>query len=115
MKAIIKKTGQIKSFYPTTQSGYAGYVDGDGRFYYPNELRFYSDSVIKTPDGQIIETQEQARELMISTIDKVIAGLQRNKNILLKGGRLENEHWADIAGSFRNAMNVFANQDFFKL
>lgn len=38
--ARIKKTGEIKSFYSTTQSGYQGYVDTDGRFYYPNELDF---------------------------------------------------------------------------
>lgn len=114
MKARIKKTGKIKSFYPTTQSGYAGYVDSDGKFYYPNELAFRNEGVIKTLEGQVIETKEQAREFMIATIDKVIAGLQRNKEILTNGGRLENEHWTDIAGTFQNAREVFINQDKFE-
>lgn len=38
--ARIKKTGEIKAFFPTTQSGYKGYVDTDGRFYYPEQLDF---------------------------------------------------------------------------
>lgn len=40
MRARVKKTGEIKSFYPTTQSGYDGYVDEDGEWYYPKELDF---------------------------------------------------------------------------
>jgi len=47
MNARIKMTGEIKAFYPTTQSGYKGYVDTDGRFYYPEQLDFRNGGVRK--------------------------------------------------------------------
>lgn len=56
---------------------------------------------------------DEARAKMISCLDTVIAGLQRNKEILASGGRLENEHWVDIAGTFRETMELFGNQDKF--
>ena len=50
---------------------------------------------------------------MITTLEKVIAGLERNREILKAGGRLENEHWTDIAGTFRETIELFGNQDKF--
>lgn len=40
MNARVIATGEIKSFYPTRQSGYDGYVDEQGQWYYPKELDF---------------------------------------------------------------------------
>lgn len=40
MKARIRKSGEIKNFYPTKQIGYDGYIDEDDNFYYPSELDF---------------------------------------------------------------------------
>ncbi len=100
MNARIKTTGEIKSFYPTTRGErQPGFVDADGRLYYPEELVFNPDD---------------ARAYMVSTLDMVINGLKRNKEILMNGGRLENEHWADIAQTFRNAMYFFGNQHNFQ-
>lgn len=45
MKARVIATGEIKSFYPTRQSGYDGYVDSDGRWYYPSELDFRNGGI----------------------------------------------------------------------
>lgn len=56
-------------------------------------------------------TPTEARQAMISCIDQLIAGLQRNREILASGGRLENEHWTDIAGILRENMNLLGNQD----
>lgn len=56
-------------------------------------------------------TPTEARQAMISCIDQLIAGLQRNREILASGGRLENEHWTDIAGILRESMNLLGNQD----
>lgn len=56
-------------------------------------------------------TPTEARQAMISCIDQLIAGLQRNREILASGGRLENEHWIDIAGILRENMNLLGNQD----
>lgn len=56
-------------------------------------------------------TPNEARTAMISCIDKLISGLQRNREILASGGRLENEHWTDIAGILRENMNLLGNQD----
>lgn len=43
MKARIIATGEIKSFYPTRQSGCDGYVDSEGQWYYPSELDFRNE------------------------------------------------------------------------
>lgn len=51
------------------------------------------------------------REEMIACLDFVISGLQRNRQILKDGGRLENEHWVDVAGRFRETIELFMNQD----
>lgn len=56
-------------------------------------------------------TPAEARTAMISCIDKLIAGLRRNREILASGGRLENGHWTDIAGILRENMNLLGNQD----
>ncbi len=56
-------------------------------------------------------TPTEARNAMISCIDKLIAGLKRNRDILASGGRLENEHWTDIAGTLRENMDLLGNQD----
>lgn len=56
-------------------------------------------------------TPTEARQAMISCIDQLIAGLQRNREILASGGRLENEHWIDIASILRENMNLLGNQD----
>lgn len=45
MKARVIATGEIKSFYPARQSGYDGYVDEEGQWYYPNELDFRNGGV----------------------------------------------------------------------
>ena len=45
MNARVIATGEIKSFYPTRQSGYDGYVDEQGQWYYPNELDFRNGGV----------------------------------------------------------------------
>ncbi|WP_290381192.1 MULTISPECIES: hypothetical protein [Bacteroidales] len=111
--ARIKKTGEIKAFYPTTQSGYKGYVDTDGRFYYPEQLDFQNGGRIVGPNGETLNIQE-VREYMISSLDNIIEKLYRNKSILQDGGVLENEHWADIAVAFREATYYFANQQFYK-
>ncbi len=58
-------------------------------------------------------TPTEARNAMISCIDQLIAGLQRNRDILASGGRLENEHWTDIARALRENMTYFGNQDKF--
>ncbi len=113
MQGKIKATGEMKSLYPTRECGYDGYVDTDGKFYYPSEIDFKKHDFIKTPSGKTIKTKKEAIEYMISSLDKVIEGLQRNREILRKGGRLENENWSDIAGTFREAMDLFGNQDKF--
>lgn len=113
MQARIKETGEIKCFYPTTQSGYAGYVDKEGKFYYPSELDFRNGGILMTSSREPIRTPEEARECMITTLEKVISGLERNREILKAGGRLENEHWTDIARTFRETMELFGNQDKF--
>ena len=56
-------------------------------------------------------TSDEARTAMISCIDQLIAGLQRNRGILASGGRLENGHWSDIAGILHENMNLLGNQD----
>lgn len=58
-------------------------------------------------------SSSEVRQIMISCLDKMIAGLQRNREILASGGRLENEHWADVAGELHDAMLYFGNQDKF--
>lgn len=58
-------------------------------------------------------TPDEARTAMISCIDKLIAGLKRNRDILASGGRLENEHWSDIASILHQNMIYFGNQDIF--
>lgn len=102
MKARIKKTGEITNVYATRQSGIDGYVDEDGRFLYPSMLDF--GNLIETP-AKYIERQE-----MIQCLTFVIDGLERNRRILAEGGRLENEHWVDIAAKFRGTMELFMNQ-----
>ena len=62
--ARIKKTGEIRAFYPTTQSGFKGYVDTDGRFYYPEQLDFRNEGRIVGPNGETLNIQE-VREYMI--------------------------------------------------
>lgn len=44
--ARIKKTGEIKAFYPVRESGYDGYIDARGKFYYPSELDFANNGVL---------------------------------------------------------------------
>lgn len=56
-------------------------------------------------------TSAEVRQTMIVCLDNIIAGLKRNREILASGGRLENEHWTDIAGELRGAMYYFMNQD----
>ena len=111
--ARIKKTGEIRAFYPTTQSGFKGYVDTDGRFYYPGQLDFRNEGRIVGPNGETLNIQE-VREYMITSLDNIIEKLRRNKSILQVGGVLENEHWADIAVAFREATYYFSNQQFYK-
>lgn len=53
---------------------------------------------------------DEARIKMIEAIDKMIAGLQHNKEVLLSGGRLENEDWVAVAIPLRENMQLFVNQ-----
>lgn len=103
MLARVKATGEVKPVYATRQSGYDIYVDEDGKTYYPSMLDF--KNLEETPD------RYKRRQEMIQCLTFVIDGLERNRRLLVEGGRLENEHWADIAGKFRDTMELFMNQE----
>ena len=49
------------------------------------------------------------RDKMIGCIDKMIEMLTRNRKRLADGLFLENEHWTDIAGLFREHLELFSN------
>ena len=59
---------------------------------------------------ELMKENEDNRKKMIECLSTVISGLERNREILKRGGRLENEHWTDIAGTFRGCMELFMNQ-----
>lgn len=66
--ARIKKTGEIKAFYPTTQSGYQGYIDARGKFYYSEELDFANDGVLTlhlNPTRSSIEQYKEFAEQLL--------------------------------------------------
>ena len=56
MKARVIATGEIKSFYPTRQSGYNGYVDEQGQWYYPHELDFRNGGILLPEKEIVIDT-----------------------------------------------------------
>lgn len=58
--AKIKATGEIKTFYPTRECGYDGYVDTDGKFYYPTELDFRNGGEVSNAKNPDCVTYEQA-------------------------------------------------------
>ena len=62
MKARVIATGEIKSFYPTRQSGYNGYVDEQGQWYYPHELDFRNEGILLPEKEIVIDTIWLARE-----------------------------------------------------
>ena len=49
MKARIRKSGEIRNFYPTIENIHEGYVDNDGKFYYPSELNF----ILSEPEEEV--------------------------------------------------------------
>lgn len=67
MKARVIATGEIKSFYPTRQSGYDGYVDEQGRWYYPKELDFRNggEPLPETSDSGTIHDKIDRREKLV--------------------------------------------------
>lgn len=60
MNGRVMKTGEIKSFYPTRECGYDGYVDSDGKFYYPTEIDFRNNGKIVPSANTNYVTYEQA-------------------------------------------------------
>lgn len=67
MKARVIATGEIKSFYPTRQSGYDGYVDEQGRWYYPKELDFRDggEPLPGVEDPKSIRDKVDSREKLV--------------------------------------------------
>lgn len=74
-----------------------------------SKLEFTEDELIIVEEGT--GAKENINKKMIIAINEMVTLLLRNQKILLDGGRLENEHWSDIAEILREHMQYFGNQD----